>query len=121
MRFGSQISLIAPCACSNRGTTHHAPSLPPHLTKHFKLETSMKTFVKFAFLAAVGGVLAVFAASPASAHTTRHHHRHHVRVHYGYGSYAYAPRRHWSGSSENERRCMLSPASQEFEPCMNKR
>jgi len=66
------------------------------------------------------------AAAPASAHTKRHHHyRHHVWVHHGhgYGSYAYA-RRHrgpiYSGSTENERRCSLSPGSQAYEPCLNK-
>jgi hypothetical protein len=94
--------------------------LPPHLTKHFKLETSMKILAKFAILAAVGGALAASATAPASAHWTRHHHRHHVWVHHGSRSYAYAPRRHWSGSTENERRCMLSPASQQYEPCQNK-
>ena len=80
----------------------------------------MKTLAKFAFLAAVGGVLAVSAAAPASAHWTRHHHRHHVRVDHGYGSYAYAGRRHWNAGNELERRCMLSPSSQQYEPCHNK-
>jgi len=84
----------------------------------------MQTIAKFALMAAVGGVLAVTAAAPASsAHYKRHHHRHHVWVHHGYGSYAYA-RRHrgpiYSGSTENERRCSLSPGSQAYEPCLNK-
>ena len=82
----------------------------------------MKSLAKIALLAAVGGLFAVSASAPASAHYKRHHHRHHVWVHHGSGSYAYAPRRHraWSGSSINERRCQLSPASQAYEPCMNR-
>ncbi|MGN6570122.1 MAG: hypothetical protein ACTHLO_01755 [Pseudolabrys sp.] len=80
------------------------------------------TIAKLALMAAVGGALAFTAAAPASAHSYRHHHRHHVWVHHGYGSYAYAPRHHrvYSGSTENERRCSLSPGSQAYEPCLNK-
>jgi hypothetical protein len=82
----------------------------------------MQTFAKLA-LAATVGALALSAAAPASAHYYRHHHRHHVWVHHGYGAYAYAPRhrgRIYSGTTENERRCQLSPGSQAYEPCLNK-
>ena len=77
----------------------------------------MKSIAKFALLAAVAGVLSVPAATPSYAHWTRHHH---VRVHHGYGAYAYAPRRHWNAGNRNERNCMLSPGSQRYEPCMNR-
>jgi hypothetical protein len=96
------------------------PPLPDHLT-NIKLEIPM-SIAKLALVAAVG-LFAVSAAAPASAHYKRHHHRHHVWVHHGYGPYAYAPRhraRVYSGSTENERRCRLSPGSQAYEPCLNK-
>lgn len=82
----------------------------------------MQTLVKAAVIAAASAVLAASAAAPASAHWTRHHH-HHAWMHHGYGAYAYAPRHRgaiYSGSTENERRCMKSPGSLGFEPCMNK-
>jgi hypothetical protein len=83
----------------------------------------MQTLAKAAFIAAATAVLALSAAAPASAHTTRHHHRHHAWMHHGSGAYAYAPRHRgpiYSGSTENERRCMKSPGSLGYEPCMNK-
>ena len=81
------------------------------------------TLAMIALLAATG-IIAVSVAAPASAtHSKRHHHRHHVWVHHTHGSYAYAPRhrgRIYSGSTENERRCSLSPSSPEYQPCLNK-
>jgi hypothetical protein len=105
-----------------RGTAADVRPLPPHLTETSNWRQSMKSLAKVALLAAVGGLVAVSATAPASAHYKRHHHRHHVWVHHGYGPYAYAPRRHrvWSGSTINERRCHLSPGSQAYEPCLNK-
>jgi hypothetical protein len=78
----------------------------------------MTNIRKFALLAAVAGLLSIPAAGPANAHG--YYHRHHVRVHHGYGAYAYAPRRHWSASSRNERNCMRSPSSLRYEPCLNR-
>jgi hypothetical protein len=80
----------------------------------------MKTLAKLALLGAVAGMVAVSTATPSDAHWSRYHHRHHVRVLHGHGAYAYAPRRHWTASNRNEHRCMLSPASKHYVPCMNR-
>ena len=78
----------------------------------------MKPIVKLVLLAAVAGVLSVPAATPSYAHSIRH--QRHVRVHHGYGAYAYARHRHWSAGNRNERNCLRSPGSQRFEPCINR-
>jgi hypothetical protein len=62
------------------------------------------------------------ASSNKPAHATvAAHYRHHHRYNAAYGAYAYSGSRYRYRSSDvNERRCMLSPGSLNYEPCMNK-
>jgi hypothetical protein len=58
----------------------------------------------------------------ASSNKTAHarvtaHYRHHRRYHSGYGANAYY---RGNSSDANERKCMLSPGSPNFEPCMSR-
>jgi hypothetical protein len=100
-------------------------------------EDDMKTFAKFATAAAVAGALALSMATPSYAASYRHQQWSHSSrdaaangydngyadrasgyADPGYGSYAYAPRS-VSGSTVNEQQCMMSPGSQNYEPCFN--
>jgi hypothetical protein len=86
---------------------------------------------KFPGAAGVALGLLLVSTAPALA-THRHHgtsHRHHDRAYVDTGrsdgAYAWAPRRYgvrggWYNSGDvNERLCMLSPASVNYQPCMN--
>lgn len=63
-------------------------------------------------------------ASNKPAHHARvaAHYRHHHRYGAGYGTYVYFGSRYRgaNSSADNERRCMLSPGSLNYEPCTNK-
>lgn len=81
----------------------------------------MPKLAKYAFLAALAGVLAIPAATPSLAHAKRHHHHyhHHYVMHRSHGAYAYVGRGGDYGS-RNERDCTRSPSSLRFKPCVNR-
>jgi len=61
---------------------------------------------------------------PAHARAAAHY-RHYHRYRAGYGAYAYSGLRYRyrgaNSSDLNERRCMLSPSSLNYEPCRNRK